>query len=430
MKHLTCDDKPCMSFASFFRILLSLLIASMLVVYTFAQSTTRFAGDNQRQTLRVRQPLRVQNAQNYRTRVQTPTQTPRISTPEVAPAPQRQSPVQIQQPIQVAAPPQVSRIRTPNPSITPNPTKPQPQPPIAPVRQEKIPEVSPSPIQNLKVQAPPPPPPPPQPRPRRVAYREVAPDSTEVRSRSNYEADVPPVESLPSAIPIPKEAYARRELVRPEYRVEQKPEEGIPPQQTPPKLVYEEAQPEEGIPPQRTPPKAVYEEQSPEDAPFTDPTFLTRSEESEPEVLPTEEVPKEEKPSVEETEVRTEWSIAAVEDKHPPKEEREEPVLEEPISVEPETVAAEVPQQEVNVKNTLARGAFIQLASYKKQDDATNAASSSKRTTALDNLFVYKIPASQYYKLVAGPFKKDDIGVQLLSLNRKGFSDAFVLKKH
>lgn len=421
MRIVIYDDKLSMRFTSIIKIVFSLLIVSVFVAYAFTQSATRFNEGNRRSMLQMRTPSRYPKIN--RASLEAPAITP-IRSDSMVNGESSSKNFDSS-----------SYLRTPDPRISPLLSKKRSLPiRTVSIPKEEIPEVTPYSTQHFKKQVPIAASVPSFPFP---AYREAAPDSTRIRSRiREKEKDMPHVKSFPSTIPKIA-ASVRDEEKTPQYRVEQNPKEGIPPLQTPPKPMPEEEMPKtirQAIVPEYKP------EQKPEDAPFTNPLLSMKKKETAPEVAPHESIlhderatvsVEEEKSMAEETTVQTSWSIVAVEDKYPLQEEKaQQSEREKKISPQRESsISVDFPKQAVNIQTSLIRGAFIQLASYTKQNDARYAATSPKLVTKLNNVFVYKMPSSQYYKLVVGPFKKDDVGVQLLRLNRKGFSDAFVLKK-
>ncbi len=421
------DDTHCMSFVSIVKKVFLLCIVSILVVYAFSQNTNRNA-KNQRRTFRTpsRTPLRTPRTDRMPTNMSDMSMT---NIPSVAPV-YTDSTVPREEGVSDTSDDMRENFnsnmyfRTPDPSISPYffkkdtvSTESLPSKNFMP--QESKPEITPS----YSVQAPMVKIPPPYTAsvPMTKTYREVAPDSRKIDDRTKVEEialievkeeDTKPIESFPSSIPIPKTAHTPNE---------EKNEEKMP------KSIEDVMSPNYNI------------EQKPEYTPFADPLLLTKKKEDEPEVPPNKSVTipvVPEQPVKKETStVQSSWSIAATEDKYPLREKKlQEDELREEATLESENfeaVSAPLPKkQTVDVKTALADGTFIQLASYSKKDDAKHAATSPKLITKRNNIFVYKKLSSQYYKLVVGPFKKDDVGVQLLSYNRKGFSDAFVLKQY
>lgn len=114
-----------------------------------------------------------------------------------------------------------------------------------------------------------------------------------------------------------------------------------------------------------------------------------------------------------------------------PTEEETQPITEETTLVSGEEQQPKPSFDNIDIISNLNGGRYIQVASYTESDTASERVQKLQgmlTSTVADKVLVYKEFNSDYYRVVVGPFPLSEIGVNLYSIRRKGYTDAFTIQ--
>lgn len=88
------------------------------------------------------------------------------------------------------------------------------------------------------------------------------------------------------------------------------------------------------------------------------------------------------------------------------------------------------PQEEkIQLINTLSSDRYVQILSSKNYEAVLAVVKQDlfAEVRRKDELRIYKQDSSEYYRLIIGPFRHEDVGVELLRWRKNGYADAFIV---